>query len=442
MLAIKIFCIICSVLILAYPVQAIDLATAYKKATAYDSELATALAARNATAESVTIVKSGLLPAVAAGASVAHNDTDRDSGFSDGYTTKGASVSVIQPLLKLDTYHDFKASEFAEFKADADYVDAQQNLLFRTGNTYFSVLRAWDNLVTTKRAEEAFKRQWEQAKERFEVGLIAITEVHESKAIYDSAKVARINAVGELDVSLEKLQRITGEYTERILTLSPDYPITLDTSKSISDWEELAFAHNPLLQAAKFSVRSAQSNVSARHAGHYPTIEAEASYSYSDFNGPNPANDQSTDTAIALNFSMPLYTGGGTEARVRQARQQLEQARQALNTTQRNIRVQIRSLYRTLRTNVEAIQARKQQTVSTQSALEATRAGYDVGTRNIVEVLDAERQYFVSLSDYSNAIYDYVVNSLSFKQTAGTLSETDILELNSWLKSPVDTSER
>jgi len=437
-------CLLGPIMALTTSVHAIDLATAYNKAINYDSELATALAGRNATAESVKIARSRLLPLVGAGASVAHNDTDRDSGYSDSYITKGASVSAVQPIINLDSYHQFKASEFSEFQANAEYLDAQQDLLFRTADTYFGVLRAWDNLTTAKRAEEAFKRQWDQARERFEVGLIAITEVHESKAIFDSAKVERINSLGQLDVALENLQRITGEFTDRILTLDPDFPTTLDTSQSISDWEKIAFDNNPLLQAAKFSVQTAQSNVSARKAGHYPTLEAEASYSYNDFDGPgpNPINDQSNDTAIALNFSMPLYSGGGTQAGVRQARHQLEQSQQILNTTRRNIRVQIRSLYRTLRTNAEAIQARKQQTISTESALEATRAGYDVGTRNIVEVLDSERQYFISLRDYSNAIYDFVINGLSLKQTAGVLAEQDVMALNSWLKSPVDLSQR
>jgi len=438
----KIFCSAWATLWLAGAAHAIDLQTAYTKATEYDSELATALAAREATAEGVTIARSALLPNVAAGASVAYNDTDRDSGFSDSYTTQGASVSLLQPLVKLDSYHQFKSSEFAESQADAEYRDAQQDLIFRTGDTYFSVLRAWDNLTTTKRAEEAFKRQWEQAKERFEVGLIAITEVHESKAIYDSAKVERINAMGDLDVSLENLQRITGEYSDRIMTLDPEFPVTLDAEITIADWENLAMANNPLLKAAEFAVKSGRSNVSAQQAGHYPVVEAEASYGYNDFDGPNPSDDQSEDAAIALNLSVPLYSGGGISASARQAQFQLEQAKETLNTTRRNIRVRIRSLYRTLTTNAEAIQARKQQTISTESALEATRAGYDVGTRNIVEVLDAERQYFISLRDYANAIYDFVVNGLSLKQVAGTLSASDISELNSWLKAPVELSQK
>ncbi len=419
-------------------ILAIDLATAYSKATLYDSELAAALAGRNANAEGVNLARSGLLPTVALGASSTYSDFDRDSGASDGYSSTGASVSVSQPLLKLDTYHDFKASEFSQLQADAQYLEAQQGLIFRTADAYFGVLRAWDTLTTTKRAEEAFKRQWEQAKERFEVGLIAITEVHETKAIYDSGKVSRINAQQQLDVSLEVLERITGQFTDRVLTLSPNFPLSLEDDKSLDEWEKIAYANNPQMLAAKWNVRSAESAVKAREAGHYPTINAEASYGYSDFDGPSPADDQSRDSSIGITLSMPLYAGGGVTAGVRQAKHLLDQAEQALTTTQRNIRVQLRSLYRTLRTDVEAIQARKQETVSNESALEATRAGYDVGTRNIVEVLDAERQYFVSLNNYSNAIYDYIINQLSFRQVAGVLTEQDLTNLNTWLKAPVN----
>ncbi|WP_020410339.1 TolC family outer membrane protein [Hahella ganghwensis] len=432
--------IVASSLFISLSAQAIDLTGAYQKATEYDSELATALAARNASAESVTISRSGLLPQIVLGGAVTHHDVEKGSGADDSYVTEGAELSVTQPLLKFDTYHNFKASEYASNQADAELRTAEQSLIFRTADAYFGVLRAWDDLTTARRAEEAFKRQWEQAKERFEVGLIAITEVHESKATYDSGKVARINAQGQVDVALETLERITGGYFDRIQVLSQEFPVAMLTPNSVSDWENIAFENNPQLLAARWSVQSADSVVSSRKAGHYPTLDAVASYAYSDFNGPAPADDDSTDASIALNLTVPLYTGGGTQAGVRQARYQLEQAQETLNTTQRNIRLQLRSLYRTLQTNIEAIQARKQEIVSNESALQATRAGYDVGTRNIVEVLDAERRYFESLSNYANARYDFVVNQLSFKQTAGVLSMQDIEELNKWLGAPVQVT--
>ncbi|WP_246841117.1 TolC family outer membrane protein [Hahella sp. CCB-MM4] len=432
--------LVASSLFLSLSAHAIDLSSAYKKATEYDSELATALAARNASAENVTISRSGLLPQVALGGSVTHHDVDKDAGADDSYLTEGAELSLTQPILKFDTYHSYKASEYSRNQADAELRTAEQSLILRTAQAYFDVLRAWDDLTTAKRAEEAFKRQWEQAKERFEVGLIAITEVHESKATYDSGKVSRINAQGQLDVALETLERITGEYFNRIQILSPDFPVAMLAPASVNEWETIAFENNPQLLATRWNVQSADSNVSARKAGHYPTLNAVASYAYSDYNGPSPADDNSTDASIALNLTVPLYTGGGTQAGVRQARYQLEQAQETLNTTQRNIRLQLRSLYRTLQTNIEAIQARKQEIVSNESALQATRAGYDVGTRNIVEVLDAERRYFESLSNYANARYDFVVNQLSFKQTAGVLSMADIEELNKWLGAPVQVA--
>jgi len=429
-------------LIFSLSANAIDLSIAYQKATEYDSELATALAARNASAENVTISKSGLLPKVALSGSVSHHDLDKDKGSDDSYLTEGAQLQVTQPLLKFDTYHSYKASEYARKQADADLRTAEQALIFRTADAYFGVLRAWDDLTTAKRAEEAFKRQWEQARERFEVGLIAITEVHESKATYDSGKVTRINAQGQLDVALETLERITGEYFDRIQTLSPDYPVAMLEPNSVGEWEKMAFENNPQLLSARWSVQSADSTVSSRKSGHYPTLDAVASYAYSDFNGPNPSDNRTTDASIALNLTIPIYTGGGTQASVRQARYQSEQAQEVLNTTQRNIRLQLRSLYRTLQTNIEAIQARRQEIVSNESALQATRAGYDVGTRNIVEVLDAERRYFQSLSNYANARYDFVVNQMSFKQTTGVLTTQDIESINQWLTAPVNVGNR
>ncbi|AZZ94421.1 hypothetical protein EUZ85_28400 [Hahella sp. KA22] len=429
-------------LCLSASTQAMDLATAYNKALQYDSELAAALAGRNAEAESVIQTRAGLMPSVGAGASVAHHDVDTRLTPDDSYVSQGGEVTLTQPLLKLDTYYSYQASKYSRNRADEDLRSAEQDLLFRTADAYFGVLRAWDNLTTAKRAEEAFQRQWEQAKERFEVGLIAITEVHESKATYDSGKVSRINAQGQLDVALESLQRITGDYTDTVQVLSENLPVVQVSPDSAVKWEETAFANNPQVLAASWSVQSAQSSVSAQKAGHYPTLDAKASYGFSESDGRGAADERSNDLSVSLNLSVPIYTGGATQSGVRQASYRLEQAEQSLNTAQRNIRLQLRSLYRTLQTNIESIQARKQEIISSESALQATRAGYDVGTRNIVEVLDSERRYYASLSNYANARYDFVLNTLSFKQTAGVLSVNDINELNKWLAEPVNVLTR
>lgn len=420
----------------ASSVSAIDLGTAYQKALQYDSELAAALATRDVETANTDLSRAALMPKVAAGGSLSHSDIDADRRGGDSYHVQGAQLSVTQPVLALDSLYAYRASQSSEARAEEDYRQAQLELVFRTADAYFTVLRTLDDLETARKAESAFRRQWEQAKERFEVGLIAITEVHETQAIYDSGKATRIAAQGQVDIAVEALQRITGEVIDRIHPLGSDLDEQAVQFPPLTELEQSAQANNPLIQAATLSVQTARQNLESKRAGYYPTVDLEASYGLSDYTGPSFEDNQS-DASIALNLNVPIWLGGSTQASERQARAQLIQAEQALLTVQRNVRVQLRSLYSTLRTNRESIGARRQETISNESALQATRAGYDVGTRNIVEVLDAERKYYAALSAYANARYDFILNWLRLQQTTGLLGLPDIERLNRVLTAPV-----
>ncbi len=421
---------------LALPAYAVDLSTAYARALDYDSELAGAEAGRNVQIENTALSRSALMPVVAAGGSVSHTDSDPHRLPDDSYLNKGVQVSVTQPLLAMDALYTYRASKDNELKADQDLRLARQDLVSRTANAYFTVLRGLDDLETAKKAEAAFRRQWEQAKERFEVGQYAITEVHETKAIYDSGRVTRINAQGQLDVAVEALQRITGEFIDSIHPLDDKYGLENTDPGILADLEQQAAQSSPAIQAAVWQLESARKNLEAKKAGYYPTLDLDASIGYSDYEGPS-FEDRQTDKVIGLNLNVPIYLGGSTQAGARQARFQVDQAEQGLLTVQRNVRLQLRSLYRAVQTNIEAIQAQRQQIVSTLSALEATQAGYTVGTRNIVEVLDAERKYYVALSSYANARYDYIINRLALRETIGVLDKADLDLLNASLTAPV-----
>lgn len=417
-------------------VQAMDLTIAYEKALGYDSELAAAEAGRNVQMENTALSRSALMPIVAAGGTVAHTDLNRDTLPNDSYRVQGLELSVTQPLLAMESLYAYRASMDNEKRAEEELRSAKLDLLLRTANAYFTVLRGLDDLETAKRAEAAFRRQWEQAKERFEVGQYAITEVHETKATYDSGRVTRINVQGELDIALEQLQRITGDFIEQIHPLDDKLGLTDTDLPDLGELEKLALQSSPILQASIWQLESARKNLESKNAGYYPTLDLNAGAGYSDFTGPS-FEDTQTDTSIGLNLNIPIYLGGSTQAGSRQARYQVDQAEQTLLTVRRNERLQLRSLYRTVQTNIEAIQARLQETVSTESALQATQAGYSVGTRNIVEVLDAERKYYASLSAFANARYDYILNRLALKQTIGTLEKADLDTLNTSLTAPV-----
>lgn len=421
----------------ALPVSAMDLSSAYQNALQYDSELAAARASRNVQGENVELTRAGLMPKVSLSGSASHVDVEADRLADDSYVRNGLQLGLSQPLLAMEDYYAFRSSQSTVESADQNLVAAELELIFRTSDAYFSVLRALDDLGTARKAEDAFRRQWEQAKERFDVGLIAITEVHETKATYDSGKVTRINAQGQLDVSLEALQRITGKFIENIHPLDEKAELSADSLRPLPEIEQITFENNPTIKAAQAQLKAARENMDSKKAAFYPTLDLEASYGWNDFNGPSPQDDETREGVIGLSLTQPIYLGGANFAGSRQSRFQVEQAEQNLLTAQRNVRLQLRSFYRTLQTNSESIQARLQETISNESALEATRAGYDVGTRNIVEVLDAERQYFTSLSNYANARYDFILTRLQLQQTIGQLSMEDIQTLNAQLTAPI-----
>lgn len=421
----------------ASALQAADLVTVYQHALDYDSELAAARATYQAQEEVVNEARSGLLPQVGAGASLSRNKRDSDLAGDNTYNSFGYSIELTQPLFRADTWYRYQGSKFASRQAAAQYVLEEQNLILRTADAYFSVLRAEENLATTKAAEEAFERQWEQAKQRFDVGLIAITEVLEAQALYDSAKVQRIAAEGDLAVALESLERLTGQSYPNLGKLREDFPVVHPEPNSPDEWVDTALQQNLEIQSATFAVDVAQQQLRTNRSLHYPTLDAFASYSDVDISGSSRSAafnaSSQNEFSIGLQLNVPLYTGGGTQAGVRRARFEVERAEQTLTTVRRNTTLNIRSLMRTLNTNIESIQARKQAIRSAESALEATRAGYQVGTRNIVEVLDAERLYYETLRDYANSRFDYVLNSLRLKQTAGILNPGDLEQLNRWL---------
>lgn len=423
-------------LFVAQPALSANLIDTYEKALSYDSGIAAAQASYEAQQANIDISQSSLLPQVFAFGNADYTDQDGPA-VDNGARTLSYGVQLTQPIFRADDWYQYDASKFQSESARAQYNLAQQQLILDVATAYFNVLRANDNLTTTKAAEAAIQRQYEQAQERFDVGLIAITEVYESRASYDSAKSVRIAAESDLDIALEQLARLTGEYTDAVENLEQTFPLGRPQPADPSAWESTALDQNWRIQGAQYDLQVNESNLKTAKSGHYPTLDLNASYGESDVDGAIiPQNDGSTtEGSIRLTLNVPLYTGGGTQASIRQQRSLVDVAQQTLETVRRDVRVNTRSLYRTVNTNVESANSLKQTIVSRRSALDATRAGYEVGTRNIVEVLDAERNYYIALRDYANARYDYVINSLSLKQAAGTLSPQDLMDLNNWISA-------
>lgn len=422
-------------LLAAQTAHSTDLIESYERALSYDSGIASALATLEAQEAGSDVTRSALLPQIGAFAEANHTDFEPDNGQGDSYRALNYGVQLTQPLFRADAWFQYDASQFLTEAAQAQYNLAQQQLILDVATAYFNVLRAQDFLTTAEATEAAIQRQYEQAQERFDVGLIAITEVYEARASYDDAKSQRIAANNDLNVAREQLARLTGEYAEDLENLRENFPLGRPEPMNPTAWETTALEQNWSIQAALFQLSASKADLDVAKAGHLPTLDLVASYGENDLSGANNIERQQTGTqgVIGLELNVPLYMGGGTQAGVRQQRSLVTVAEQDLNTVRRDVQVNTRSLFLTVNNNIESASALEQTIVSRRSALDATRAGYEVGTRNIVEVLDAERAYYVALRDYANARYDYVINTLQLKQAAGTLSPQDLIELNNWL---------
>ncbi|MEX2473677.1 TolC family outer membrane protein [Marinobacter sp.] len=434
----------------AQPVLAMNLVETYEKALSYDSGIAEARATLRAEQANIDVSRANLLPQINAFGNAQHTDSEPDNTTGDSYKTFSYGVELTQPLFRADAWLDFETSEIRSKAARAQYNLAQQQLILNVAEGYFSVLRAADALTTARATETAIGRQYDQAQERFDVGLIAITEVYEARASFDDSKSRRIAAESDLDIAREELARLTGEYTEQLDNLRQPFPLARPEPMDPTEWENIALGQNWEIQTALFELDASKSTLESRKARHYPTLDLNASYGETDIEGLGPGatgstagsggasrtgNGTTTEGVIGVTLNLPLYLGGGTQAGVRQQRSLVTVADEALNTVRRDVRVNTRSLFRQVNTNIESASALEQTIISRRSALDATRAGYDVGTRNIVEVLDAERDYYEALRNYANARYDYVLNTLNLKQSAGTLSPQDLIDLNNWLSA-------
>jgi outer membrane protein len=352
--------------------------------------------------------------------------------------TKTTTLSLTQSIFDLNKWFKFKSGTAVSEQAKAKFADDQQELIVRSAETYFNVLRSQDNLASSKSEEAAIQRQLEQTKQRFDVGLIAITDVHEAQAANDLARVARLADEGQLNIAFESLTVLTGRVNSGLWQLAETYPITNPTPATVNEWVDAAVKNNYSLKAAHSGTRAAHEDAQAAKAQHYPTVDGSYSWQDQELDGDLSAfsADETKTKMWAVTLKVPIFAGGGISAQRRQAYERYNATRDNEDTALRNTIATTRSLHIAVTTDVLRVSAYKQSITSAQSALDATRAGYEVGTRNVVDVLNAQRTLFRARRDYANARYDFVINQLKLKKQAGSLSPQDIYDLNKWLQAP------
>ncbi len=412
----------------------------YELALKNDAQLKADRAKYEAGIENRTIARANLLPQINAAAQISQVDTDSTSGdndnFKNDYDSKGWDISLSQPLFNMSYWYTYKQGAKLSEQAEAQYGADQQSLIVRVAEAYFNVLRSVETLEATIAEEKALAKQLEQTKQRFDVGLTAITEVHEAQAAFDSARAATLVARGNLSINYEALEVLTGKPEDQVAPLSPKFPVVAPTPANRADWVEFSLQNNYNLKASKLQADASLQNARANKSGHLPTLGANLGYSDNEVDGIQSGmpRDITTDgTTITLRLDVPIYSGGATSGRSRQAYAQYTQAQELYNSTQRNVIQNTRALHLSVETDVANVQARKQAIVSSQSALEATQSGYEVGTRNLVEVLLAQRNLYQARRNYSDALYNYVINTIKLREVAGMLTPADVQEIDKWL---------
>ncbi|MDO9178171.1 MAG: TolC family outer membrane protein [Agitococcus sp.] len=413
---------------------ALDLEQAYQQALKNDPQWAAINNQYWSDSLKVELSHGALKPTVGLSVAVNANKVDPESAASYNYTGTQLALQLRQPLYRADLWKAYSKAQALNSVNEANLRQKLQEQVQRVSEAYFNVLRAEETLGASKSEEAALKRQLEQAQKRFDVGLIAKTDVLEAQAQLDGATASRISQEVGLASAREVLASIIGADATQLSGLRADFIVTAPQPSNPNDWVKLAQDKNPQLAAARFNYEAAQQAVDEQRSAYRPTIDLVASLSNRDNGSGSVASaNNGSQMAAGVELQWPLYTGGRTATAIKQASFASDAARDQVTSIERQLTAQTRTAYLNASADSYRVTARQQAVKSSEAALAATKAGYDVGTRNIVDVLLAERNVYAAKRDHANSRYDYVINTLKLRSASGQLTALDIKELNGWL---------
>jgi outer membrane protein len=415
-------------------VKAENLSDIYQIAVKNDPVILAAKANYNADKETLKQGRAVLLPQLASSA----NKLEPADPTSTNPDKTTYSASLSQSLFNVPAWFQFKSAKNMDQVAEATFAANQQDLIIRVSETYFNVLRAYENKQTREAELSAISRQLEQTQERFEVGLLPITDVYEIQAIFDETTANNLEANGALDIAFEKLQSLTGQSHNELSGLKDSFIAVSPEPIDVDSWVQFSLANNFTLKASQLAQQAANATATAAKAQHLPKVTISTDYSKRDLRPTLTSDGIITEqTSVNLNLTMPIFSGGLTSSQARQSSFKAKAAEHNYMAAKRNTIQVARSTHQQVITNIARVKARKQAIKSAESALQATQAGYEVGTRNIIDVLLAQRTVFQAKRNVASARYDYILSMMRLKQVAGQLSPEDILEINNWLYSSV-----
>ena len=436
--------------VVALPSHGEDLMDAYRQARANDPTLAQADATRLATGEGVDQARALLLPQIngtyslnqahGGGSNEIEDPNNPDQFISSsafGHSrTRSLNLSLSQTVFDFAKYANLKAAHASANAQNDTYEAALQDLYVRVATAYFTVLTDEDQLTYAKANEDAYKQQYDQAVARFHAGLSAITDEYQAKSYYEGAKATTIAAQNTLDNDREVLSQITGQPTGNLKKLRDDLPMNAPEPSNPDAWVKQALINNPTLLAQQQNVRAANDNVTAARAGHLPTITASVSYgkSASWYEDAAIHSNVPSQTTIGLSLNVPIFSGGLTQSQVRQSIYNRDAAQDSMEITRRQVKASTLNYYRSVLAGISQVQSGKAAVESAQEALKATRAGFNVGTQTMVNVLLAIQTLTQAEGTYSQARHQLVLDRLLLRQSAGTASLDDLQNINALLQ--------
>ena len=422
---------------------AADLLSVYREAQTADAVYAGARATYMAGQEKLPQGRAGLLPTITAAGNTQINDRDLQlrgaaAGFASGTTrfnSNGLSVTATQPLFRFQNWITYEQAKNQVSQAEATYLQANQDLIIRVAQAYFDILLAENNVTLAAAQKTAFAEQLAQAKRNFEVGTATITDANDAQARHDLAVSQEIAAQNDLEIKKQALRQIIGRVAPEIARIGGRFTPQLPAPNNMDQWVENGTASSLQVKIAQANVDIATQEIAKTRSGHLPTLDAVAAYQEAAQGAGvqgGPGFD-STTKFVGLQLALPLYQGGFVNSKVREALANQDKARQDLENTKRTVALNSRTSFLGVTNGVAQIKALETALASSQSSLDSTRLGQEVGVRTQVDVLNAQQQLISTRRDYAQAIYTYAINVLKLKAAAGTLTDEDLAYVNQWL---------
>ncbi|MGB5260176.1 MAG: TolC family outer membrane protein [Gammaproteobacteria bacterium] len=419
---------------LLMPAVADDLLSVYRQALESDPTYQAAGAAYQAALEVRPQSLANLLPDLSFSGSISRERYDpRNTGPSTDATNKTYSLGLRQPVFRRDRFIQLEQADSRIAQADAEYVAAQQDLVLRVATAYFVLLGAQDNLEFVRADKEALTRTLDQAQQRFEVGLAAITDSLQAQAAYDIAVSNEINAEQLLADAREALRELTGTLPDQPEILQADIPLLAPAPAEEDAWVTASGEQNPLVLAARAAATTAREEVRVQKAGHLPTLDMTAGYIYRDNSFGGITQLERNDSAVGLELNLPIYQGGRVTSQTRESRYLYNQALEEQAKQQRAAERQTRDNYRGVISGISRVNALQRAIQSNEKAYEAAQSGFEVGTRDIIDVLNAQRELLGARRDHARSRYDYLLDTLRLKEATGIVEEADLVQINEWL---------